>query len=180
MAEALRAASAADQLRTPREVRRRSRRRWYARVAMVVAGLVIGIGVVVYLALRALSAFGKGDPPALDAMAPMIPAALLDSARSAGIIGDADTVRYVFAPHGHGLADALLVTTKDLIAVRGGAPQRYPMSLDYDITMARTSGRGLVLIRHPVTREIDTLYTSVSGLEQQILSLGLRRVLQQP
>jgi hypothetical protein len=177
MADALRAASTPDQLLSPRAARRRARRRWYGRVAMVGGGLTAGIALLVYVVIRLLGMFAEGEPPALDAMAPLIPAPMLDSARAGGFLAEADTVVYLFAPHGLGLSDALYITTRDLIAVRNGVPRRYPRGVDYQIDLRRTPEQGLLTFRHPETKQTDTIYHAMSGIEQQVLLLALRRVL---
>ena len=74
MAEALRRASAADQLLTPREIRRRARRRWYGRTAILVGGLLVGVIGAVWLAVKVWRMMYSGERPAIDAMAPRIPA----------------------------------------------------------------------------------------------------------
>ena len=180
MATALRAASSPDRLLSPRLARRRTRRRWYGRMAMVGGGLTAGIAMLVYVVVRLLGMFTEGDPPALDAMAPMIPAPMLDSARSAGYLGEADTVLYLFAPHGRGLDDALYVTTRDLVAVTGGLPRRYPRKADYSIDLRRTNRQGMLTFTHPVTKATDTVYHAMTGVEQQVLLLALKRTLRAP
>jgi hypothetical protein len=177
MAEAIRAAGSPDQLLSPRAARRRARRRWYRRMAMVGGGITAGIALLVYVVIRILGMFTEGDPPALDAMAPMIPAPILDSARASGFLAESDTVLYLFAPHGLGLGDALYVTTRDFVAVRNGAPRRYPREVDYSIDLRRTDKQGLLTFSHPETNQTDTIYATMSGVEQQVLLLALRRVL---
>ncbi len=177
MAEALRAAGSADQLIAPSVARRRERRRWYLRVALVVGGIALGIGLVATLVYRVLSAFGTGAPPTIDARAPMIPPALLDSARGFGAIADGDSVRYLFAPHGKGMADAFLVTAADMVVLRAGVPRRYSSARDYMVEIRRAGDEGFLLIRFPQSKQVDTIYRDMSGLEQQILGLALRQAL---
>jgi hypothetical protein len=176
MAEALRDAGSAEQMLAPRVMRRRTRRQWYSRFGMILGGVAVGAAALVYLAVRALGAFGKGDPPAIDAMAPLIPVAMLDSVRAVAGIAEADSVRYIFAPHGLGLRDAVIVSSRELIAVTQGQARRYPHATSYTVLLARVGGRGLVLLKVPGTERVDTIYASVSGLEQQVLGLALRRV----
>jgi hypothetical protein len=176
MAEALRAASSPERLITPRMASRRARRRWYRRLGMVVGGLVVGIGVIAFLAFRTLQSLFSGEPPAIDTCAPQIPAVLLDSARARGIISDGDTVRYIFARHGQGIADALIVTTRDLVLARDGTPRRYPQSSDYHILLAWVGKKGLVILTVPGTKQVDTLYQTMTGVEQQALGVALRRL----
>jgi len=180
MAAALRAATAPDKLLSPRLARRKARRRWYGRMAMVGGGLTAGLVMLVYIVGRILGMFTEGEPPALDAMAPMIPAAMLDSARSSGYLTEGDTVLYLFAPHGRGLADALYVTTRDLIAVADGSARRYPRKTDYDIDLRRTNRQGVLTFTHPETKAIDTVYHAMTGVEQQVLLLALKRILRGP
>ena len=176
MAEALRVASSPEQLLTPRMASRRVRRRWYRRAGMVVGGLVVGIGVIGFLAFRTLQSLFSGEPPAIDSFAPLIPAMLLDSARAGGIITDGDTVLYIFARHGDGIADALIVTTRDLVFAQAGTPRRYAQSSDYSILLSRVGKRGLVILTVPRTKQVDTLYQTITGVEQQTLGLALRRL----
>lgn len=176
MAEALRVASSPEQLLTPRVASRRARRRWYRRAGMVIGGLAVGVGVIVFLAFRTLQSLFSGEPPAIDSFAPLIPAMLLDSARATGIITDADTVRYIFARHGDGIANALIITTRDLVRAEGGKPRRYAQAADYSILLARVGKRGLVILTVPHTKLVDTLYDGITGVEQQTLMLALRRL----
>jgi serine/threonine-protein kinase len=177
MAAALRAASAPDKLLSPRWARRKARRRWYGRMALVGGGLTAGIALLVYAVVRLIGMFTEGAPPALDAMAPMIPAPMLDSARAGGFLAADDTLLYLFAPHERGLGDALFVTTRDLIAVTGGVPRRYPRAADYRIDLRRTDQQGVLTFTHPETKATDTVYHAMTGVEQQVLLLALRRVL---
>ncbi len=177
MADALRAASASDKLLSPKLARRRTRRRWFGRTAMVVGGLVLGMILFGYLAFQIWMGFRTGVPPGIDAMAPAIPPAVLDSARRLAALTDQDTVLYVFATNGHGVMDAVVVTTEGLVALRDGEPRRYLNADDFDINLVRTNRRGLVLLTVKATKHVDTLFHQISGLEQQIFELGLRRTL---
>ncbi len=174
MAEALRAASAADKLLSPKLVRRRTRRRWFGRTAMVVGGLVLGMILFGYLAFQVWMGFRTGDPPGLDASAPAIPPAILDSARALGALTERDTALYIFAPAGKGVQDAVIATATELIVLAGGPPHRYPHD-GFTLMLARTNRQGYVILRVPGGAAPDTLYRDISGLEQQILELGLRR-----
>lgn len=176
---ALRAASAADRLLSPKMLRRRTRRRWLGRTALLVGGLVAGLVVVSVVVVRVWTDFRTGVPPGIDAAAPGIPAAILDSAMVMGVLTEGDTALYVFAPNGRGVRDALIVTTHDLIAITDGIPRRYPDLKNLGFLMARTNRRGYVIVKTPSTGEVDTLYPGITGLEQQILELGLRRSMQQ-
>jgi hypothetical protein len=177
MMEAIRAACSPDRMLSPRAARQRARRSWYGRVAMVGGGLAAGIALLVYVVTRVIGTFAEGEPPALDAMAPMIPGPILDSARVSGFLAEGDTVLYLFAPHGLGLSDALYVTTRDFVTVHDGAPRRYSRGIDFKIDLRRTDKQGLLTFTHPVTGQSDTIYHSMSGVEQQVLLLALRRVL---
>jgi len=177
MADALRAASAADQLITPRVASRRTRRRWYGRLGMVLGGLVVGIGMIAYLVIRTLQAMFSGEPPALDAMGSAIPPAILDSARSLGLLTEGDTAVYVFARHGDGVRDALIVTTRDLVIVRQGAARRYSRASGFGINLNRVGQRAAVLLKYKGTGQVDTLYDSITGIEMQNLAVGLRKAM---
>ncbi len=175
MADALRTASAADKLLSPKLTRRRTRRRWFNRTAMVIGGVISGMFLFGYLAYQIWMGFRTGVPPAIDAFAPAIPEAVLDSARTLGALTERDTVLYVFAPNGHGMKDALVVTPEALVVVGGGTPRRYAHS-DYVLVVARTNRRGLIILRLPNDAR-DTVYHSITGIEQQVLELGMRRAL---
>jgi hypothetical protein len=136
--------------------------------------------LLIYAAIRVWLGFQTGELPGLDAMAPLIPALVLDSARAGGVITDRDTVLYVFAPHGHGVKDALLVTTRDIIAVTGGRPRRFPTAEDNNIDLNQVRGRVYVIIRPASAGRADTIYNSMSGLELKILGLALSRTLRDP
>jgi hypothetical protein len=73
--------------------------------------------------------------------------------------------------------DALLVTTRDIIAVTGGRPRRYPTAGDNDIDLNQVNGRVYVIIRPKSAGRADTIYDSMSGLELKILGLALSRTL---
>jgi len=175
MAEALRAASAADKLLSPKLVRRRTRRRWFGRTAMVVGGLMLGMALFGYLAFQIWLGFRSGVPPAIDAAAPNIPAAVLDSGRMLGALRDGDSVRYVFAPSGHGVRDAIFATPGELVVVTEGRARRFPHD-GYVLLLARTNRRGLVILKLPGAPP-DTVYPEITGMEQQVLEMGLRRAL---
>ena len=177
MADALRAANAPDQLLTPQQARKRTRRRWYFRGAMVGCGLLAGLAVVIYMVIRLIGTFGKGDPPTVDALSPLIPPALVDSARANGTLTTTDSVLYIFVPHGRGIADGLFITTRDLIASRAGQSRRYSQADDFTIDVKLTPGQGYLLIKLPARKLTDTLYRGLSGLELQVLRLSLARAL---
>jgi serine/threonine-protein kinase len=175
MVNALRAASTPDQLVAPRVARKRTRRRWYGRGAMVGCGVVAGLLLIGYAVIWTYRAFNQGDPPAVDALGALIPAVLLDSARAAGTLTERDTAVYIFVPHGKGMNDALILTTRDIVAITSGRVKRYPIADNYRIDINRTPRQGLLLIRPPSREFTDTVYTGMTGLEQQVLGLSLRR-----
>jgi hypothetical protein len=177
MADALRAASAPDQLLTPQQARKRSRRKWYCRGAMVGCGLLAGLALVTYLVIRLIGTFGKGAPPAVDALSPLIPPALLDSARGNGTLTERDSVLYIFVPHDQGIANGFFITTRDIIATRQGSPTRYPLADDFTLDVKLTPGQGYLLLKLPSRKLTDTLYSGLSGLELQVLRLSLARAL---
>ncbi len=177
MADALRAASAADQLLTPKAASRRTRRRWYGRLGMVLGGLVVGIGIIIYFVVVTLRAMFSGEPPALDAQAPMIPPAIIDSARGLGILEPGDTATYVFIRHGDGVRDALLITTGDLVIARRGTTRRFARASDFDIGLTRRGKQALVLLTHKGTTQVDTLFDAITGIEMQSLAVGLSKAL---
>lgn len=175
MADALRAASAADRLLSPKMLRRRTRRRWMGRTALLVGGLLAGLVVVSVVVVRVWKDLRTGVPPSIDVAAPGIPVPLLDSAVTLGALLEGDTVRYIFAPSGRGMRDALLVTTRNLIAITDGVPRRYGDLDHLNVMFARMNRRGYVILKEPSAGRVDTLYPGITGLEQQILELGLRR-----
>jgi hypothetical protein len=144
---------------------------------MVLGGLVVGIGLIVYLVIRTLHAMFSGEPPALDAMGGAIPPAILDSARSLGFLTNNDSVVYVFARHGDGVRDALIITTRDLIIARHGTPRRYSRATNFDINLNRVGQRAAVLLRYKGTGQVDTLYDSITGIEMQNLAVALRKAM---
>lgn len=177
MGDALRTASESHQLLTPKAARRRGRKRWYRRGVTVVAGLAAGFLLLGYFVVRLYQAYDDGVPPAIDALAPLIPAAMLDSVRAHGVLAPGDSLVYLFAPNGKGLADALLVTRSELVALRNWEPTRYALAEDPDITLAFKDREGAVLVRRKGGTTTDTLYAPITGMEQQVLMLGLKRSL---
>jgi hypothetical protein len=143
---------------------------------MVGCGLLAGLVLFGYIVVRLISTFGKGDPPAIDALSPLIPPVLVDSARAMGALTDRDTLLYVFAPHSHGLADAFFVTNRDMVAVKGGVIKRYAIADDYDLDLRLTPGHGYLLVNLPARQLADTVYSTLSGLELQVMTLSLKRV----
>lgn len=177
MAEALRAASASDKLLSPRLLRRRTRRRWLNRTGLVFAGVGAGVILVTYLAYQVWMGFRTGVPPGIDVLAPNIPAAVIDSGRLLGVLQEGDSVRYIFAPNGRGVRDAIFATATELVVATDGRARRYPHD-EYVLLLARTNRRGLVILKLPDAPP-DTVYHEITGLEQQVLELGVRRALGQ-
>jgi hypothetical protein len=177
MADALRAASAADQLITPKAASQRTRRRWYGRFGMVLGGLLVGVGVIIYFVVTTLQAMFSGEPPALDAMAPMIPPAIIDSARGLGLLDQSDTATYLFIRHSDGIRDALIVTTRDLVIARHGTARRFAQASDFDISLTRRGKQALVLMTHKGSRQVDTLFDTITGIEMQSLAVGLSKAM---
>ncbi|MEO8295587.1 MAG: serine/threonine-protein kinase [Gemmatimonadota bacterium] len=176
MATALAAASTPDQMLTPRVARRRVRRRWYSRGAMVGCGALLAFAAVVYVVVRFLKVFLTGEPPAIDAFRDMIPGPLADSARSIARLSDEDTLVYIFAPHAKGMSNALIITAQDIIPVTGGLPKLFPIAANNSIDIKRTPNQGFLLIKTPGLKVVDTIYRDMTGPEQQALMLGLKRV----
>jgi serine/threonine-protein kinase len=177
MADALRLASGPEQLLTPQQARKRTRRRWYVRGAMVGCGVLAGLLVVAYLVIRLIGTMGKGAAPSVDALTPLIPPALIDSARANGTLTNEDSVLYIFVPHGHDISDGLFITTRDIIVGRSGDPRRYSQADDYTLDVRLTPGQGYLLVKLPSRKLSDTLYSGLSGLELQVLRLSLARAL---
>ncbi|MBP2647389.1 MAG: protein kinase [Gemmatimonadetes bacterium] len=177
MAEALRRAGAADQLLAPREVRLRTRRRWYRRTATLVGGLLVGVIGAVWLVVSIWRAMYAGTAPAIDAMAPRIPATIIDSAIGLGALTPADTVQYVFAPAGMGVPGAFIVTTREMVALPGGRVRRYPISGNADIDLRLHNRSGYLIISDTALGVKDTVYRTMSGRELRILIGALGRTL---
>ena len=177
MAEALRRASAADQLLAPREVRLRTRRRWYRRTATLVGGLLAGVIGAVWLVVRIWRTMYTGVAPAIDAMVPRIPAAIIDSAIALGALTPTDTVQYVFAPSGMGVPGAFIVTTQEMVALAGGRVRRYPISGNSRVDLRLSNRRGYMIISDTALGVTDTVYRTISGRELRILMGALGRTL---
>jgi hypothetical protein len=143
---------------------------------MVGCGLLTGLFLIGYLVFQIVSAFSKGEPPAMDALSPLIPTAVTDSARAMGILPEGDTVLYVFAPNGRGIEDGFFVTNRDLVAVKNRVATRYPVVDDYDLDIKLTPGRGYLLVNLPARGVSDTIYSDLTGVELQVLRLSLQRV----
>jgi hypothetical protein len=179
MTDALRAASLPEKMVAPKVARKRTRRRWYSRGAMVGCGLLVGLVLIGYAVVKLIRVFNRGEPPAVDALAPLLPAPLVDSALTMGTLSDRDSVVYIFIPHGKGVKDAFFITTRDIIAVVRGQTRRYPIAEDYNIDIRRTGSDGLLLVKLRSKRVSDTVYTGMTGMEQQIIGLSLRRAFAQ-
>jgi hypothetical protein len=177
MAETLRRAGEAEQLLSPREVRQKVRRRWYRRTAVLLAGLLLGLGSAVWLAVKVWRLMYSGGRPSVDAMAPRIPANLIDSARALGALTPGDTALYVFAPAGGGMTDAFIVTTRDMVAPVGGGFKRYPIARDYSLNLRLNPDGGFLVITDPVSGVADTIYRKLAGQEQRVLLQALAAAL---
>ncbi len=178
MAEALRHASAGDQLLSPREMRRRTRKRWYRRTAILVGGLLVGLLAAVWMGVKVWRMMNAGDRPSIDVMAPRIPADLVDSATALGAVTPSDTVLYIFAPAGRGMTDAFIVTTRDMIARMEGTSRRYPLERDYAVNLNLNPDGGFLVLSDSATGVTDTIYRTMTGLEQQVLRRALSATLQ--
>jgi serine/threonine-protein kinase len=177
MAETLRRAGEAEQLLSPREVRQKVRRRWYRRTAVLLAGLLLGLGSAVWLAVKVWRLMYSGGRPSIDAMAPRIPANLIDSALALGALTPGDTALYVFAPAGGGMTDAFIVTTRDMVAPVGGGFKRYPIARDYSLNLRLNPDGGFLVITDPVSGVADTIYRKLAGQEQRVLLQALAAAL---
>ncbi len=176
MAKALRQAASDEKLISPAAQRQRARRKWYRGGAILAAGLLAGIGFLGWWVVKLVRLFTSGNPPAIDATAPNIAAATLDSLRGRVLL-EGDTVRYVYAPSGGTLANALVVTQSALLALHDWEVRRYPLSEDPEVKIDLNSSGGAVMIRRKGASAPDTVFTPVSGMEQQVLMLGLKRAL---
>lgn len=175
MADGLRAVAMADRMLAPREVRRRVRRRWYRRGIVVIASValvLVAIGVSLLGVLRRLQ---SGGPPAVDVLAPMIPATILDSVVALAGVASTDTVRYVFVPSGHGVADAFVVTSSETIALRSGVPRQWPHAVDLFVNVQMNNRGGFLILTDPA-RGTDTVYRALSGREFLALQTTLSQV----
>jgi serine/threonine-protein kinase len=173
MAAALRQAGATDRLLAPREVRSRTRRQWYRRTAILASGLLVGVIGAVWLAVKVWRMMYAGERPAIDAMAPRIPADLIDSAITLGSLTPADTVVYVFAPAGKGMTDAFIVTTREMVASVGGTTRRYSVDRDYSVSLRLNPDGGFLVISDTATGVADTIYRTMTGQEQRVLMQAL-------
>jgi serine/threonine-protein kinase len=166
----LTAASTADALLTPSQVRRRrwKRRGIYLTIAAVSAGAVIVVGV--RIASKVLSFFagsGGGADPALLESGGAVPDSIVRRARESGIVGANEPVQLVFIQANQTFTDALLVT--DSAIIRHTPKGTIRRSLDEsDINLQplpRAGSPGGLLI---VTRKgavPDTLYQDLSARE---------------
>jgi hypothetical protein len=177
MAEGLRHASEPDQMLAPKAARRRARKRWYRRMAILAGGLLVGVMGAVWLGVKVWRMMYAGDRPAIDAMAPRIPADILDSAITLGAVTPADTVLYVFAPAGMGMTDAFIITTRDMVGRVGGTHRRYPIERDYSVSLRLNPDGGFLVISDTTVGSADTIYRTMSGQEQRVLVQALSTTL---
>ena len=176
MAQALRAAGDADRLLAPREVRKRTRRRWYRRTVVLLGLLGAGLALAIAAAIGLWRIATSGDRPALDAMAPLIPAGVLDSVTALGLLGGADTALYVFVPAGAGLDEALVVTTREIVHRARGGVRRWSLATDYAYRFNISNAGGWLTITDPGTAAVDTLYGTLSGREVGTLRDAITRL----
>ncbi len=176
MAEALRQAASSEKLVSPAEQRQRVRRRWYRGGAILAVGLVAGFGFLAWWVVKMVKLVISGHPPAIDATAPNIAPATLDSLGSRVLL-EGDTVKYVYAPNGGTLSNALVVTQSALLTLHDWEARRYPLSEHPEVRVDLNDKGGAVMIRRQGDEAFDTVFTPVTGMEQQALMLGLKRVL---
>jgi RecB family exonuclease len=159
-------------------VRSRTRRRWATRAGLAMAALALALVLAGVVLVRTLTMVSEGEPPAIDAWAPAIPAGMLDTLRAAGV--DPAAVRYVYAPHGRDMRAALVLTRDSLVVVRDGRARAWSMLDDDDvrIDLRRQGDLGLLVVTEH--RRADTVYVGMSGLEQQVLLLAIKRVTTRP
>ena len=175
MADALRQAGESAHLLSPRVVKRKRRRRWFTGIGLAFAGVAGVVVLLVVMLVRVITGMSSGAPPAIDAWAPGIPAPLLDSARTIGALPDS-AVRYIYAPHGRGMREALLFTRDSMIVARTGGARRLALEDDIRIDIKREGSRGLLVVTSDGGAVVDTVYDGMSGLEQQVLLLALKRM----
>ena len=160
----------------PPEQRQRVRRRWYRGGAILAVGLVAGFGFLAWWVVKMVKLVISGHPPAIDATAPNIAPATLDSLGSRVLL-EGDTVKYVYAPNGGTLSNALVVTQSALLTLHDWEARRYPLSEHPEVRVDLNDKGGAVMIRRQGNEAFDTVFTPVTGMEQQALMLGLKRTL---
>jgi hypothetical protein len=177
MAAALRAASTAEALLSPRDAQRRTRRRWYARFALIAGGAALvlwGVGVGAVRIVRAY--FDPSRAPAINAMSPAIPASLVAELRTAGQVTAADSVLWVFVPHGDSLANALVWTTSALVASSVPGGRRYLHRDDFRIDVNFTGDSGFLVVSSADSTRTDTIFRRLSLRDQTDMLAVLTRL----
>jgi hypothetical protein len=166
----LAAASTADALLTPSQVRRRrwKRRGVYLAIAAVSAGAVIVVGV--RIASQVLSFFagsGGGADPALLESGGAVPDSIVRLARESGIVGANERVELVFIQANQTFMDALLVTDSAIIRrTPKGTIRRSLEESNINLQpLPRAGSPGGLLIVNRKGAVPDTLYQDLSARE---------------
>jgi hypothetical protein len=127
--------------------------------------VAVGLGVAGYVSRRLFRPMMSDPRPTVDALAPAIPEPLIDSAVALGLLGPGDTARYIFVPAGMGMADATVVTQRDIVRIMFGVPRRWTVAGDPDVNLALNNDGGFLIIRRRGAMQPDTLYTTLKGRE---------------
>ncbi len=169
----LTAASTPSALRSPAQVQRAKRRR---RLTIVASLAVVGVALLSLLVLvivRLLVALSDGDEPALYAFSEAIPRAIVEDARTAGVLHPNERVAFAFMQTGADPRNVLLVTDSTVIRRSAAGSLRIPI-VGTDINISRTlkmfgpsSG---VVVASRASGPADTLFTHVTGTESIRLS----------
>lgn len=166
----LTAASDADAILAPSQVRRRrwKRRALYLTIAGVSAGAVAVVGVRLALqVMRFVASGGEGADPALLASGGSVPDSIVQQARAAGIVGPAERVGLVFIKAGRIFPDALLVTDSAIIrSAPTGTIRRSRQASDINLQpLPRGGSQGGLLIVTLRGEAPDTLYQDLTSRE---------------
>jgi hypothetical protein len=176
MAAALKALVGSDALLSPAELAKRKRRRWYKRGAIGCGLVMVGLAAAIWAGVTLFRTLTGGPPPAVDLMAPAIPAALRDSALALGLIEPGDAARYIFVPAGGGMADAMVVGATHLSRIHRGAVRRWELNADDNYMMSLRNKQGFFIITAADKSASDTLYTTLKGKELTSLRAAITRV----
>jgi serine/threonine-protein kinase len=166
----LTAASTAEAMLTPSQVRRRrwKRRAIYLTIAGVSAGAVTVVGV--RLALRLMSfvaSGGEGADPALLASGSAVPDSIGRLAREAGLVGADESIGMVFIKAGRTFPDAFLMTDTAVIrSMPTGTIRRSREASDINLQpLPRGGSPGGLLIVRQRGEAPDTFYQDLTSRE---------------
>ncbi len=179
MAKALRELAGSDQMLAPAELAKRGRRRWYRRGAIGCVLLAIGLGIAGWMGYKAFRLLYSGPTPAVDLLAPNIPATTIDSLRALGVLEAGDSALYVYVPADHQLPDALVFVQDGMVTRLDGTRRLWRWADHGNVQLNISNRGGFMIISSADTTQVDTVYRTLGGREMNTFREVLGRFMRE-